>query len=83
MTRHGCLHCLSLPDNRDVPVDHKKIRAIRRQKDITQEKAAKLAGLPSRQAWHQIESGRSDDMKVSTLERIAKALGVQPSDLLK
>lgn len=64
-------------------IDIEKIRKLREKLDLTHEAAAAKAGLSSRQAWHNIESGRQPNLQVNTLEAIAKALGVKAKDLLK
>ncbi len=53
------------------------------KKGMTQEEAAKAAGLSSRQAWHNIEAGRQPKIQLDILENVAKALGVKAKDLLK
>lgn len=70
-------------DNRPISVDIDKIKRLREERGLTMEQAAKLAGLPSRQRWNDLEAGRKPDIRVSTLEAVAKALGVKPADLLK
>ena len=50
---------------------------------MTQEQAAAAAGLSSRQAWNNIESGRQPKLQLDILESVAKALGVKARDLLK
>jgi transcriptional regulator with XRE-family HTH domain len=70
-------------DSGGVPIDHAKIRALRIKLNLTQEQAAQRAGVAGRQEWNKIETGVRQDLKVSTLERIAQALGVKPGDLLK
>lgn len=66
-----------------VPLDHAKIKALREQLGLSQEEAAQRAGLKTRQAWNNIESGSRPNLQLHTLERIAKALGVKARDLLK
>jgi transcriptional regulator with XRE-family HTH domain len=63
-------------------VDLDKIRSLREKLKLSQEAAAIKAGFTSRQAWYKIESGQQEPL-VSTLERIAKALGVKAKDLLQ
>lgn len=65
-----------------MPLDVEKIRAIRTRLGLTQEAAAAAAGIGNRQKWSDIESGRTD-VRVSTLDRLAKALRVKPAELLK
>lgn len=68
---------------RAMPVDHKKIKRLREELGLSMEDAAAKAGLTGRQHWHQVESGQTSDVRVSTLEKIARALGVTAKDLLK
>ena len=63
-------------------LDLDKLRRARERKELTQEQAATASGLSSRQAWNNLERGRTD-ITLSTLGRIAKALGVRAKDLLK
>lgn len=65
--------------------DAAKIRAVRGRRKLTQEAAAKLAGM-SQQQWANVEGGHVGQVRgvsLATLERIAKALGVKARDLLK
>ena len=63
--------------------DHEKMRRLREKLELTQEQAAAKAGLTSRQQWNDIESGRRASITITTLEKIAAALGVKAKDLLK
>jgi transcriptional regulator with XRE-family HTH domain len=58
---------------RRMPIDRQKIKRLREQLRLSMEDASAKAGLTGRQHWHQIESGRSDDVRISTLEKIARA----------
>jgi transcriptional regulator with XRE-family HTH domain len=64
-------------------VDTGKIKRLREQKGLTQAEAAEAAGLANRQHWNQIETGLRDNLTITTLEKIASALGVKAKDLLK
>lgn len=66
----------------DVPIDFAKIKALRIARGLTQERAAVLAGFGTRQRWNDIESGRKSGVTVTTLDRIAKALGTTVKDLV-
>jgi transcriptional regulator with XRE-family HTH domain len=66
-----------------MPLDFEKIRRLRESKGLSLQDAATAANLSSRQQWHQIESGSVTNIKLGTLEAIAKALGVTPAQLLK
>lgn len=56
-----------------------KIKMLRKQKEMTQDKLAELSGL-SRQTVNAIESGKAENVTTGTLEAIAKALGVSVRD---
>lgn len=65
-----------------------KIREIRERMGLTQTEAAKRAGFKGgdqggKQQWYLIESGRRSDIVLSTLDKIAKALGISAKELLK
>jgi len=59
-----------------------KMKQLREKRGLTMEAAAAKAGFKSRQAWHNIESGRQSPT-LATLDKIAKALGVKAAELLK
>ena len=63
-------------------LDNAKIRALREERGLSQEEAAKLAGLGGRQQWNDVESGRRPNVTLDTLNKVAKALGVKARDLL-
>lgn len=65
-----------------MPVDFSKITAMREKRQLTQDEAARAAGMKTRQQWYAIESGRRPRLSVDTLEKIATALGVPPCELL-
>jgi len=59
-----------------------RLREIRDEKDLSQQALADLAGV--RQATiSDLESGNAQGVKFETLERIARALGVEPGDLIE
>jgi transcriptional regulator with XRE-family HTH domain len=64
-------------------LDCAKMKALREKLELTQEEAAKKAGLKDRMRWNAIESGRRASISLATLDKIAKALGVKAKDLLK
>jgi len=72
-----------MTDNKRMPIDREKMKRLREQLGLSMDEAAAKAGLTGRQHWHQVETGKSDDIRISTLERIAAALGVKAKDLLK
>jgi transcriptional regulator with XRE-family HTH domain len=57
------------------------LRAIRTRKEISQEALAKLAGM-SQTFLSKVENGKSDP-SLTTLKRLAGALGVSVSDLVE
>lgn len=64
-------------------LDHDKVRRLREKMDISQGEAAKRAGMSGRQQWYLIESGTRSDVTMTTLGKLAKALGCKPKDLVK
>jgi transcriptional regulator with XRE-family HTH domain len=64
-------------------VDNNKIKVLREKLGLSQADAADKAGLKSRQAWWNIESGHQANLTIAILEQIAAALGVRAKDLLK
>lgn len=67
-----------------VPLDCAKIKKLRKRLGLSQEDAAQLAGFKAgRQAWYNVESGARTNIKLNTLEAIARVLKVPPGDLLK
>jgi transcriptional regulator with XRE-family HTH domain len=50
--------------------------------DRTYDEVAKLCGM-SRSMFFMIESGDRSDIRISTLGKIARAMGVEPEALLK
>jgi transcriptional regulator with XRE-family HTH domain len=59
----------------------RNLRRARERLGLTQEEVAGLSGVHATEV-SRIEGGKRDP-KVSTLERLAKAVGVPPSDLLR
>lgn len=66
-----------------MPLDIAKIKELRERQGMSLTAAAERAGFKTRQQWYQIESGMVTNIKLESLERIAKALGVKAKDLLK
>jgi DNA-binding Xre family transcriptional regulator len=65
------VHARNMPG---MPVDTAAIRSRREKLELTLEEAARRAGMTA-QRWHDIEAGRYADIRLSTLEAVAKALG--------
>lgn len=70
-------------DIESVPLDCEKIRKTREALGLSQDEASRRAGFTNRQYWYNIESGLRTNIKLETLEAIARALGVKAKDLLK
>jgi transcriptional regulator with XRE-family HTH domain len=64
-------------------LDCDKIRKLREKLGLSQEDAAVAAGMRNRQFWSNLETGRRTNVKIDTLERVAKVLHVRPGELLK
>ena len=60
----------------------KNIRRIRREKDLTQEKAAELSGTMTLRHWQYLEKG-DVNCTLHSLARVARALDVDPGELLE
>ena len=58
-----------------------RIKEKRIEKNLSQEELAEKAGI-SRITISMLESGRQQDIKVSTIKRIANSLGCPISDLI-
>ena len=59
----------------------KNIRILRAEQKISQDELAHRAGL-QRSHMSNLENAKTD-IKISTIEKLAKALGVKPHELLK
>jgi transcriptional regulator with XRE-family HTH domain len=64
-----------------MPLDPAKLKSIRARLGISQTEAAHRAGI-HQQAYQRIEAGRRPDPQLSTLERLAEALGVDVGELI-
>jgi transcriptional regulator with XRE-family HTH domain len=67
----------------DNLLDLERLRELREKKGWTQAQAAEKAGLSGAQQWSDIERGRYPGLSLTTLGRLAAALGVKPKSLLK
>ncbi len=65
-----------------VPLDREKIRELRIAQGWSYAQAAYRAGMTHRQQWQNVEAGRVADPSISTVERMARALGVGVDELL-
>jgi len=66
-----------------VMIDTDKIKKLREKLELSQSQAAEKAGLNGRQDWSSVETGRRPGITLTTLDKMAKALGVKAKDLLK
>ena len=68
-------------------LDTAKVRQWREARGLTQAQAAKLAGFGcGKRRWKEIETGQPPTKRgvsITTLSKVAKALGVRPRDILK
>ena len=58
-----------------------RLRELRARAGLTQEKLAEKAGLRYKH-YQAVEAGRKPDIRLSTVERIAKAFGIEAWELL-
>jgi len=65
-----------------LPVIAKNIRQRRKEKDFSQDKLSKLAGV-AYNTIVKIESGENPNPTIETLTKIAKALNIDISDIIK
>ena len=67
-----------------MPLDREKIKSRRLKLGLSQEQAAEKAKLGGgRQQWSNIENGGDASITLTTLEKVAAALGVKAKDLLQ
>lgn len=66
-----------------MPLDTDKIKRLREAAGLTQEEAAKRAGLRSRQHWYKIETDDGANVTLETLEKVARALKTKAKELIK
>ncbi len=60
----------------------KKIRSLRIKKDLTQQELAELAGLDYKHVQN-LEGPKPDDIRLSSLEKLAKAFKIPAWKLLQ
>lgn len=68
-----------------MSIDREKIRARRIARQLTLEEAGRAAGFVASGAavrWHDLESGKIPDPRISTVVNVARALGCSVEDLL-
>lgn len=59
----------------------KRLRDLRLEKGLTQEEFAEQSGI-SYKYYQAVEAGRKKDLRLSTIERLAKAHGMETWELL-
>lgn len=59
-----------------------RLRALRLERGLSQEAFAERSGI-SYKYYQAVEAGRKRDLRLSTLERLAKAHGLETWELLK
>ncbi len=59
-----------------------RVKQLREKLDLSQEAFAERAGLDYKHYQH-VESGRKPNFTIETLAKMAKALGVEPWELLQ
>ncbi len=60
----------------------RRVRELREGRGLSQEAFAELAGLKYKH-YQSIEAGRKVDIRLSTIEKLARACGLDPGDLLR
>lgn len=58
-----------------------RLKQLRKAHDLTQEQFAEKAGM-SYKYYQAVEAGRKPDLRLSTLERLANAYGLEVYELL-
>jgi transcriptional regulator with XRE-family HTH domain len=66
-----------------MSLDIEYLKKLRDRKGWTLAEAATQAGLKSAQHYENIESGRSANVTLTTLDKLAAAYGVSPKSLIK
>lgn len=60
----------------------KRIKELRKRQGLTQEQLSELSGIDYKHT-QLLESNKTPDAKLDTIEKLAKAFGISPSKLLK
>ncbi len=71
-----------MPTPRILPTLLKRLKQLRKRAGLTQEAFAEKAGM-SYKYYQQIEAGRKRDLRLSTLEKLAKEHRIRLSELLR
>jgi transcriptional regulator with XRE-family HTH domain len=64
-------------------LDTEKMEIRRKRLGLSQEEAAKRAGLSGKQVWNDIVQGRRKNITMETLDAIAFALACEARELIK
>ena len=64
-----------------LPILLERLKGLRRERGYTQESFAEKAGI-SYKYYQQVEAGRKPELRLTTLERIAEAYGLEVWELL-
>jgi transcriptional regulator with XRE-family HTH domain len=59
----------------------KRLKALRRKHGLTQEQFSEMSGIAYKY-YQQLEAGRKRDLRLSTLQRISTAYGIEVHQLL-
>jgi len=65
-----------------VEVDVQKLRRLRKSRVLTLQELSDESGVPLNTIWR-VESGYSKGARPSTIRKLAEALGVDPTELVK
>ncbi|HBZ35951.1 MAG TPA: XRE family transcriptional regulator [Rikenellaceae bacterium] len=60
----------------------KRLRELRKRKSLTQEQLSELSGVDYKHI-QLLESNKASAAKLDTIEKLAKAFSISPSELLK
>ncbi len=71
-----------MPTPRILPTLLKRLKQLRKRAGLTREAFAEKAGM-SYKYYQQIEAGRKRDLRLSTLEKLAKEHRIRLSELLR
>lgn len=71
-----------MPSPRILPILLRRLKKLRQRAGLTQEQFAEIAGM-SYKYYQQIEAGRKRDLRLSTLEKLAKAHHIELFQLLR
>lgn len=70
-----------MPTPRILPQLVNRLKQLRKRAGLTQEQFAEKARM-SYKYYQQVESGRKPDLRLSTIERLARAHRIEVSELL-